>query len=125
MIFSSLFYLNILAFLTAIAGYYLNSSQLNSFILIGLVFTAIPIWAISYLARKKATCCLCKGTPLLDSRASKHVKAFRIFPFNYGTTNTLRAIFTRRIRCHFCGTPFDMLKTNLTSKEIQEQEEGM
>lgn len=113
---ASLFYLLLLAILTAGIGFALNDSQFNAFLLIGLIFAAIPVWALGFLARKKATCPLCKGTPLLDSQASKHVKAVRILPFNYGTTNILRAIVTRRLRCHFCGTPYDMLKTNLTPK---------
>ena len=111
---ATLFCLLVLSILTAGVGFALNGTQFNAFLLIGLIFAAIPVWALGFLARKKASCPLCKGTPFLDSQASKHVKAVRVFPFNYGTTNLLRAFITRRFRCHFCGTPFDMLKTNLT-----------
>ena len=111
-----LFYIIIACIIAAGIGFGINSNAKNSYILIGLAFSAIPVWVIGYLARKKAICPLCKGTLLLDSRASKHQKAFRLFPLNYGTTNIMRAIVTRRMRCHFCGSPYDMLKTNLTSK---------
>lgn len=117
------FYLILLAILTAAIGLSLKDSKENTFLLIGLVFFAIPVWLLGFLSRKKASCPLCKGTPFLDSQASKHVKAFRILPLNYGTTNIVRALITCRFRCHFCGTPFDMLKTNLTAKHNQEEEE--
>ena len=113
---AALFYTNVLCIIAAGIGFFLNDSQNNAFLLIGLVFLAILVWPLGYLSRRKATCPLCKGTPLLDSRASKHEKAVRIFPFNYGTTNILKAIVARRLRCHFCGTPFDLLKTNLSAK---------
>lgn len=105
--------------LAAAIGFTRSDNQNNAYLLIGLVFVGILVWALGYLTRKKATCPLCKGTPFLDSQASKHVKAVRILPFNYGTTNMLKAIVARRFRCHFCGTPFDMLKTNLTEKSEQ------
>lgn len=110
------FYLLLVAILTAGIGLALNDRQENAFLLLGLIFATIPVWVFGFLARKRASCPLCKGTPLLDSQASKHIKAFRILPLNYGTTNILRALITRRIRCHFCGTPFDMLKNNLSPK---------
>ena len=113
---AALFYTLVLCIVAAGIGFALEDNQDNAFLLIGLVFAAIIIWPLGYLSRKKATCPLCKGTPLLDSRASKHEKAVRFFPFNYGTTNILKAIIARRLRCHFCGTPFDLLKNNLTAK---------
>ena len=112
-----LFYTLILCIIAAGIGFALDTNQNNAFLLIGLVFAGIVVWPLGYLARRKATCPLCKGTPLLDSQASKHVKAVRILPFNYGTTNILKAIFARRIRCHFCGTPYDMLKVNHVAKD--------
>ena len=111
-----LFYLLLICILAAGIGFALDDNQDNGFLLIALVFGALLVWPLGFLARKKAICPLCKGTPFLDSQASKHVKAVRILPFNYGTTNILRAIVTRRFRCHFCGSPFDMLKNNLTAK---------
>lgn len=113
---SAFFYLVVIAIATAGIRLAIDNSEFNAYLLIGLVFGAIPVWLLGFISRKKACCPLCKGTPFLDSQASKHVKAVRILPFNYGTTNLLRAFVTRRFRCHFCGTPFDMLKINLTPK---------
>jgi hypothetical protein len=67
-------------------------------------------WLIGYATRRSAKCPLCKGTPLLDTRASKHQKAVRIRPFNYGTTAMLHLTFSYRFRCMYCGTPFDLLR---------------
>jgi len=106
-------YLIFFCIIAAGVGFALDSRSNNAYLLIGLVFSAVPVWIIGYVVRKKATCPLCKGTPMLDSQASKHVKAFRIPPLNYGNTNIVRALITRRFRCHFCGSPFDMLKTNV------------
>ncbi|MDQ8191183.1 hypothetical protein [Roseibacillus persicicus] len=115
-----LFYM-LLSFIAAAGvGFALDGNEKNAYLLIALTFLAIPVWLLGYLSRRKATCPLCKGTPLLDSQASKHVKAFRLFPLNYGNTNIVRAITTRRIRCHFCGTPFDMLKNNLQPNQEEQ-----
>jgi len=64
----------------------------------------------SFLKRRKVLCPLCKGTPLLSTRAHVHPKAFRIFPLDHGTTATLALIFTQTFRCMFCGSRFDLLK---------------
>ncbi|MGJ8723907.1 MAG: hypothetical protein ACSHYB_05065 [Roseibacillus sp.] len=109
-------YTLVLCIIAAGIGFALVDNVSNGYLLVALVLSALLVWVFSFFSRKKATCPLCKGTPFLDSRASKHVKAVRILPFNYGTTNILRALVTRRFRCHFCGTPFDMLKTNLSTK---------
>lgn len=114
--FGCLLCLNLLAVLTTLVGFAFNGSQFNAFLLIGLCFTVVIFWLLGFLTRKRASCPLCKGTPFLDTRASKHVKAVRFWPLNYGTTNMIRAFVTRRMRCHFCGTPYDMLKTNTTLK---------
>lgn len=67
-------------------------------------------WVIGYIFRRTAKCPLCKGTPLLDNRASKHVKAVRIRPLNYGASALLHLTFSYRFRCMYCGTPFDLLR---------------
>ena len=67
-------------------------------------------WLMSFAARRVTRCPLCKGTPLLDTPATKHHKAVRLKPFNYGTTAQLHLIFTHRFRCMDCGTPFDLLR---------------
>lgn len=118
-----LFYFILVCIIAAAFGFAFDSSIENAYLLLALVVSAVPVWLIGFLVRRKASCPLCKGTPFLDSRASKHVKALRLAPLNYGTTNLLRALITRRFRCHFCGTPFDMLKTNITLQagEIEDQ----
>ena len=67
-------------------------------------------WVIGYIFRRSARCPLCKGTPLLDTKASKHRKAVRIRPFNFGATALLHLTFSYRFRCMYCGTPFDLLR---------------
>lgn len=78
--------------------------------IIAVFLLAIVSWLFGFYSRKRASCPLCKGTPLLDTGASPHQKAVRFFPLNYGTTNLIRSFFTQRFRCQFCGTPFDYLK---------------
>lgn len=67
-------------------------------------------WLMTYIARRSARCPLCKGTPLLDTPATKHQKALRIKPLNYGMTAQLQLILSHRFRCMYCGTPFDLLR---------------
>ena len=78
-------------------------------LIVAIVLCAVT-WFVAFLRRRSVRCPLCKGTPLLDSRASRHVKARRLPPFNHGTTAVLGVIFTQRFRCMYCGTPYDMLK---------------
>lgn len=65
-------------------------------------------WGIGFIFRRAASCPLCKGTPLLDTRAAKHRKAVRIKPLNFGATALLHLTFSSRFRCMYCGTPFDL-----------------
>lgn len=67
-------------------------------------------WLIGYFRRASAKCPLCKGTPLLDTAAAKHKKAFRIRPLNYGTTAQVSLLLSHRFRCMYCGTGFDLLR---------------
>ena len=72
---------------------------------------AVPVtWTLSHLARRYARCPLCQGTPLLDSSAAKHRKALRLGPLNYGTSAVLHLALTRRFRCMYCGTPYNLRK---------------
>ncbi len=114
---AALLYIFSAATLASIVGFLLNSDKTSAYLMIGLVFSSLIIWLIGLLTRKKASCPLCKGTPFLDNQASKHIKAMKIFPLNYGTTNLLKALITRRIRCPYCGTPFDFLKDNLSNEK--------
>jgi len=78
--------------------------------LIASVLACAFTWLVAFLKRRSARCPLCKGSPLLDTGASKHAKAYRLKPLNYGTTAVLGIIFLHRFRCMYCGTPFDLLK---------------
>jgi hypothetical protein len=73
-------------------------------------------WFIAFFRRRSARCPLCKGTPLLNTRASTHVKATRVYPLNHGTTAVLSILFTHRFRCMYCGTPYDLLKVPSSSR---------
>jgi len=78
-----------------------------------LLATAIALalaWLVALPVRRAARCPLCRGTPLLDTRAAPHPKASRVAPLNHGTTALLSLAFRHRFRCMFCGTPFDLLK---------------
>lgn len=109
-----LFYLALIAFLTAIVTFFLAPVELKrgaAYTLVGLLPICAFLWTISYFKRRKATCPLCKCTPFLDNLAHKHQKSFRVKPFNYGTTAILNVVLTQRWRCMYCGTPFDILKS--------------
>jgi hypothetical protein len=73
-------------------------------------------WLISFMRRRSARCPLCKGSPLLDTGAAKHVKAFRLRPFNHGTTAVLGILFLNRFRCMYCGTPYDLQKPSAVER---------
>lgn len=70
----------------------------------------IATWIAGFMRRRTIKCPLCKGTPLLDSRAVRHRKASRLLPFNYGTTAIISLVVTQRFRCMYCGSLFDLLK---------------
>lgn len=98
------------ALLLAIPLFLFNPTQLAQRTLIGCVAFYIVSGLASFLKRRKVLCPLCKGTPLLSTRAHTHPKAFRLFPLDHGTTATLALIFTQTFRCMFCGSRFDLLK---------------
>ena len=91
----------------------------NSFI--GSVIVLAVTWLFGFIRRSTAKCPLCKGTPLLDSAASKHKKAHRLPPFNYGTTAQLNLIFSHRFRCMYCGTGFDLLRKPSSERKQPKQ----
>ena len=106
----ALFYLSVVGALSTLVVTIRDRSLPMAGLLAFLVILSGIFWFLSFLKRRTATCPLCKGTPLLDTRALKHEKAVRFFPLNYGTTNVLRIMARLQFRCHFCGTPFDLLK---------------
>jgi hypothetical protein len=83
---------------------------------IGAVVAFAVIWLIGYIRRFTVKCPLCKGTPLLDSAASKHKNAVRFRPLNYGTTAQLSLILSHRFRCMYCGTGFNLMRNSSTKR---------
>lgn len=80
-----------------------------------ILVTCIILYAVtgvaSFLKRRHVICPLCKGTPLISSRAHVHSKATRIFPLDYGTSTMVTLLFTQTFRCMYCGSRFDLLKS--------------
>jgi hypothetical protein len=102
-----------LGFATFVTAAFLSSSLPHSLTIPwmtgSLIFSGV-MWIIGILKRRQAYCPLCRGTPLIDSRARVHEKAKRIWPFNHGMTALLSIIATHKFRCMYCGSEYDMLK---------------
>lgn len=109
-VFALLHYLAIVATLTFAYILYRTHEESIAWWLVGSMAGVGLSWIFTYAARRSARCPLCKGTPLLDTRASKHRKAVRLKPLNYGATAQLQLVATHRFRCMYCGTPFDLLR---------------
>ncbi len=105
-----LHYLCVVAFITSAVIFIIHPVKDCVPPLIGSMLACAFSWLVAYLKRRSARCPLCKGSPLLDSGATKHVKAYRLKPLNHGTTAVLGILFLHRFRCMYCGTPYDMLK---------------
>lgn len=108
--FAVVHYLCIIAFLTCVVILILNPVEGSVKILITSLVACVFTWLISFFRRRSVRCPLCKGSPLLDTGASKHSKAYRLPPLNHGNTAVLGILFLHRFRCMYCGTPYDMLK---------------
>lgn len=108
--FSALHFLGLVAAVTALAGFFLQPSQLASHLLMGgIIFSGLS-WLIAYFKRRGVHCPLCKGTPLVNSGAMPHVRARRIRPFNHGVSAVLSIMATQKFRCMYCGSDYDLLK---------------
>lgn len=108
--FALLHYLSMVATLAFAYILFRTREEKTAWWLVGSMAAIGITWLMTYIARRSARCPLCKGTPLLDTQAAKHRKAFRIRPLNYGMTAQLQVITTQRFRCMYCGTPFDLLR---------------
>ena len=107
---SAAHYLGLIVAATALVWLLLHSGALASRILLGgLIFSGFA-WLAAFFKRRSTLCPLCKGTPLLNGGALPHVRAWRIWPFNHGTTATLSIIACQKFRCMYCGSDFDLLK---------------
>ncbi len=105
-----LFYLSLIGLISTVFVFFARQDTTTAFMMIGFGVATVVLWILSFLKRRDARCPLCKGTPLLDSAAHRHIHARRIFPLNYGTTAVLGSIFRQKYTCQYCGTPFDLLK---------------
>ena len=105
-----LHYLCVVALVTSTVIFFLNPVKDSVPPLVGSVLASAFSWLVAFLKRRSARCPLCKGSPLLDTGASKHAKAYRLKPLNYGSTAVLNILFLHRFRCMYCGTPYDLLK---------------
>lgn len=109
--FAALHFLGLITTATALVLFFREPSQLAMKVLLcGLMFSII-LWVIAFFKRRAAYCPLCKGTPLINSGALPHSKAWRLYPLNHGVTATLSVIACQRFRCMYCGSDFDLLKT--------------
>lgn len=108
--FTSLYFLGLIATVTALVGFALQPSLLASRLLVaGIVFSAFT-WLIAYFMRREVHCPLCKGTPLLNSGALPHTRARRIGPLNHGVSAVISIMATQKFRCMYCGSDYDLLK---------------
>ncbi len=109
--FAALHYLGLITAVTSLVLFFREPSQLAMKVMLcGLMFSIIW-WVIAFFKRRAAYCPLCKGTPLINSGALPHSRAWRLFPLNHGVTATLSVIACQRFRCMYCGSDFDLLKT--------------
>lgn len=119
--FTLVHYLCIIAFLTFGVILFVHPDPMTMVKpLIGSGIALAITWLISFLRRRSARCPLCKGSPLLDTGAAKHTKAYRLRPFSYGTTAVLGILFLNRFRCMYCGTPYDLQKRSAVERRREQ-----
>jgi hypothetical protein len=108
--FTLLHYLCVIGFLTSVGIIMAYPTARSVPPATAFAAASLVTWFVSFVRRRSARCPLCKGSPLYDSGAAKHVKALRVRPLSYGTTAVFSILFLNRFRCMYCGTPCDMLK---------------
>lgn len=119
-IFALFNYCGAVALLTSLPLFFLNPNPSSVRIVVGCVIFYGISGIVSFLKRRHVLCPLCKGTPLVSSRALVHSKATRIFPLDYGTSATLILLFSQTFRCMFCGARFDLMKPRQDLKALKE-----
>jgi hypothetical protein len=105
-----LFYLSVVASISAVASVLLVRTPQAAVILAVCIGLNVTLWLISLLKRRSAWCPLCRGTPFLDVQALKHAKAERYPLLSHGASNIWRSVFQQRFRCPYCGTLYDLVK---------------
>jgi len=108
--FAVIHYLCVVALLTCVVIVILNPVPGSVRILVASLIACLVSWLFAFFKRRSVRCPLCKGSPLFDSGAVKHSKAYRLPPLNHGNTAVLGILFLNRFRCMYCGTSYDMLK---------------
>jgi hypothetical protein len=108
--FSLMHYLGLVTVVTAFVGVILHPGGMGTWLLVGGVVYNVITWLIAFFRRRSTLCPLCKGTPLLNSGAHVHSRAWRFWPLNHGTTAILSIMATQKFRCMYCGSDFDLFK---------------
>jgi len=103
-------YLGLITLLTTLAIVLVNPTETGLIIVLASLGFSILSWLFAYSRRKNTFCPLCKGTPLINSGATPHSSARRIFPFNNGVSAVISIIATQKFCCMDCGAKFDLLK---------------
>lgn len=115
--FTLLHYLCVLGLITCIVILAISPTPRTVIPPLVISFAAsLVTWLISFLRRRSARCPLCKGSPLLESGAVKHSRAYRLPPLNHGATAVFGILFLNRFRCMYCGTPYDLLKKSSSAR---------
>lgn len=110
--FTALFFLGLIATVTAGFCVIEDPNPFSVRIMVGAMAFSVVTWLISFFKRRSTFCPLCKGTPLLNSGARVHQKAWRLHPLNHGMTATLSILACQKFRCMFCGSDYDLLKSS-------------
>jgi hypothetical protein len=108
--FSSLHFLGIVALITSFACVFIDPKQAAVRVMVGSMGFCAVTWLIAFFKRRGTFCPLCKGTPLINSGARVHSRAWRLYPLNHGVTAILSIMATQRFRCMYCGSDYDLLK---------------
>lgn len=111
-----LFYLGLVSSVTSLATIYFAHSQVSKALFIASVLVTAFFWIGSLLARKAATCSLCRSTPYHQTGAIPHVRATKLPILNYGHSNVIRSLCTNKFRCQHCGELYDLLKPSETQR---------
>jgi hypothetical protein len=108
--FTSIHYLGLVVAVTALVCVLLEPSQLAVRVLLGAMLFSACSWLVAFFKRRSTFCPLCKGTPLINSGARVHTRAWRLYPLNHGVTAVVSIMATQRFRCMYCGSDYDLLK---------------
>ncbi len=108
--FSSIHYLGLIGSATALVCVFLKPEQMAVNVMVGCMAFSAVTWLVAFFKRRGTFCPLCKGTPLINSGARVHARAWRLFPLNHGVTATLSVMVVQKFRCMYCGSDYDLLK---------------